>query len=330
MDKEPRISSASDSERPEPLEHEKDFEAVVGPASRVSSLSLSSPPAEPEAAASPADTIPDGGLEAWLQVVGAWAILVATWGLVNSFGVFQTYYETELLSSSSSSDISWIGSLQAALLLLVGPISGPLYDAGYFRELVVVGLFLIVFGQFMTSLCTQYWQILLAQGVTMGIGMGLTFLPSAAIMAQYFHKHRALALGISSTGSPLAGIVFPIIFSRVRDSLGFGWATRVIAFILLAVSVLPIAFMHTRTGTARRRALFDPTALHDPAYLIFLPSMFAAFLVLYVALLLRRAVRAEPRHRNRRLQPLPCHVPQRGVRLRAYRAQRPSRLVREP
>jgi len=288
MEKETRLSSASDSERPEEiLTYDKDVEpesAAEVRLSRPSSAAVAGPPAVPEPPINPSDSIPDGGLEAWLQVVGSWVILVGTWGMVNSYGVFQTYYETELLSTSSSSSISWIGSIQAALLTLVGVLSGPLFDQGYFRQLLLAGNFLIVFGLFMTSLCTTYWQVLLAQGVTMGLGMGLTFLPSAAILAQYFRRRRALALGISSTGSPVAGIVVPILFSRLQPTVGFGWATRVIAFVLLALSAVPVACMHTRVPAAgKSRSLFDVTALGDGPFLLTIGSLFFLFLVLYVA-----------------------------------------------
>lgn len=228
--------------------------------------------------------IPNGGLQAWLQVLGSWVTLVATWGLVNTFGVYQAYYETHLLVTSSSSSISWIGSIQAGLLMFVGVITGPLYDAGYFRHLMICGLFLIVLGQFMTSLGTTYVHILLAQGVCVGTGMGLTFLPSTAILAQYFTTRRALAIGFASTGSPLAGIVFPVAFSRLLPTLGFGWATRVIAFVLLGLSAIPVAFMRTRVpSSGQRRALVDREALRDLAFLWFVAAAVFAFLCLYTA-----------------------------------------------
>ncbi|KAH8906314.1 MFS general substrate transporter [Coniochaeta sp. PMI_546] len=226
---------------------------------------------------------PDGGLQAWLQVLGGFSVMVATWGLVNTFGVYQTYYETTLLAGrTSSSAISWIGSIQASLLLVLGLLSGPLYDGGWFRTTMTAGLFLIVLGMFMTSLATEYWQLILAQGVCVGLGMGLSFLPSTAILAQYFARRRALAIGVASTGSPLAGIVFPIIFSRLSATLGFGWATRVIAFIVLALSAVPVAFMRVRVPPPAKRALFDSTALADPAFMLFAAAGFASFLVLYV------------------------------------------------
>ncbi|KAK1077661.1 hypothetical protein LTR48_008702, partial [Friedmanniomyces endolithicus] len=75
--------------------------------------------------------VPNGGLRAWLQVLGSFFIYFNAWGIVNTFGTYQTYYETALLSSSSPSQISWIGSVQAFLLMVVSALGGPLYDAGY-------------------------------------------------------------------------------------------------------------------------------------------------------------------------------------------------------
>ncbi|TLD12026.1 uncharacterized protein PgNI_03930 [Pyricularia grisea] len=231
-----------------------------------------------------AESIPDGGITAWLQVLGCFIIFAETWGLVNAFGVYQTYYETNMLSSVSSSSISWIGSVQGALLMMVSFVSGPLYDAGYFRHLIFVGLALLVLGQFLISFCSVYWQVLLAQGVMTGIGMGLIFSPGAAILAQYFHRRRALVLGLSSTGSPLVGITLPIIFSKLEPRIGFAWTTRTIAFILLALSAIPLACMHTRLPPSEgsRRRILDPTALHDAYFLTTVCASFFTFLTLFV------------------------------------------------
>lgn len=116
-------------------------------------------------------------------------------------GAFQTYYNEALLSSYSSSDIAWIGSVQAFLLISLGIVAGPLYDRGYLRSLVIGGSILLVVGMVMTGLCSRYWEILLAQGVLVGLGSGLLFLPSIAVLPQYFGRKRALATGISSSGS---------------------------------------------------------------------------------------------------------------------------------
>jgi MFS family permease len=58
-----------------------------------------------------------------------------------------------------------------------------------------------VFGMMMTSICTEYWQVILAQGVVTGIGMGCMMLPSVAVMPQYFKTRRAFATGVAASGS---------------------------------------------------------------------------------------------------------------------------------
>ena len=93
--------------------------------------------------------------------------------------------------------------MQAALLFIVGAATGPIYDAGYLRQLLVVGTFMTVFGMMMTSVCKTYWQVFLAQGITVGIGNGCLFLSSVVIVSQYFTTKKAIATGIASVGSSL-------------------------------------------------------------------------------------------------------------------------------
>ena len=174
------------------------------------------------------DKIPDGGFFAWLQVAGAFCIFFNTWfvkilsppfhfvclsgtnsntqlsrGVVNSYGVYQHYYSLSRQESQTDSEIAWIGSMQGFLLLFVSIITGPLYDAGYLRALVYGGTFLAILGMMMTSICHTYGELLVAQGIVVGVGDGLLFLPSIVIVSQYFDKKRALATGIASMGSSI-------------------------------------------------------------------------------------------------------------------------------
>lgn len=71
---------------------------------------------------------PNGGLLAWSAVVAGWHLFVISWGPSLAFGVFQEFYQTEYLANYSASSISWIGGLQAFLLLSTGALCGPLFD----------------------------------------------------------------------------------------------------------------------------------------------------------------------------------------------------------
>lgn len=57
----------------------------------------------------------------------------------------------------------------------------------------------------MTSLAKEFWQTMLAQGIGLGIGTGLIFLPALSVVSQFFLKRRSLALGIATTGSSIGG-----------------------------------------------------------------------------------------------------------------------------
>jgi hypothetical protein len=74
--------------------------------------SLPASPVPSPAPAPPSEGRVDGGTKAWMAVFGGFLALVATFGQMNSFGSFQTYYKEHQLSHNSDSEISWIGTIQ--------------------------------------------------------------------------------------------------------------------------------------------------------------------------------------------------------------------------
>ncbi|KAK5997725.1 MFS-type transporter dbaD [Cladobotryum mycophilum] len=194
----------------------------------------------------PPDIPLDGGTQAWLQVAASFALYFNHLGLLNSFGVFQAYYETGLLKHSSPSAISWIGSTQVFCLMAVGAVIGPLYDIGYCRTLLVVGTLLVTLGFMLTSIGTQYWHIFLAQGVCIGLGACCLSIPSIAIVPMYFRKRRATAMGLATVGSGLGSTLYPLMFQKMQAELGFGWTMRIMGFIVFAMCLFSIAVFRPR------------------------------------------------------------------------------------
>ncbi|KAL3703766.1 hypothetical protein TMatcc_009455 [Talaromyces marneffei ATCC 18224] len=56
-------------------------------------------------------------LDAWMQAVGAFLVYTATWGLLSAYGSYEKYYETTLMSSTPSTTISWVGTLQVVIVI---------------------------------------------------------------------------------------------------------------------------------------------------------------------------------------------------------------------
>ncbi|KAF6833205.1 MFS monocarboxylate transporter [Colletotrichum plurivorum] len=150
----------------------------------------------------------DGGWTAWSQVISGHCVTAAmTWGYPSIFGVYQLYY-TETLGLPKA-QVSWIGSIQIFIAFSLCALSGRLADAGYSRHAILAGSLLATFGTFMTSLTERYWEILLAQGICTGIGLGLMFMPTVSVISSYFKRRRAIALTISAAGTGTGSTVFP-------------------------------------------------------------------------------------------------------------------------
>jgi hypothetical protein len=70
----------------------------------------------------------EGGREAWLTVLGSFLVYYSSFGIINSFGFFQNYYQTEYLLNASPAQISIIGTLQMALMNVLSTVSGGICD----------------------------------------------------------------------------------------------------------------------------------------------------------------------------------------------------------
>lgn len=210
---------------------------------------------------------PDGGLKAWIVCAMTWLVVFNTWGYVNSFGVFQTYY-VEIFPEPAST-ISWVGSTQMFVTFFLGAFSGRLTDAGYFLPLFIVGSSIQVLGLFMTSLASKYWQLFLAQGICTGIGSGIIFTPSMGVLSTYFSSRRGLAIALATTGNSAGGALYPLMVRQMLPQLGFGWTMRVIAFINLACLAVVMALMRPRLPPRRAGPLVDWSAFKEVEWVLF-------------------------------------------------------------
>jgi MFS family permease len=101
------------------------------------------------------------------------------------------------------------------------------------KILVRIGSVIILFALFMTSICKEYYQLFLAQGLLFGIGVGFVFLPPFAILPRYFVAKRGVALGLTATGASIGGVIWPIALKNLFERVSFGWTVRITAFIML-------------------------------------------------------------------------------------------------
>ncbi|KAJ7730923.1 major facilitator superfamily domain-containing protein [Mycena olivaceomarginata] len=181
---------------------------------------------------------PEGGLKAWIVLCGTVSGYFATFGYVNSWGVFQAYYQQKLLHHSTPSEISWIGSIQHAMIFLPALIVGRLFDIGYYRAPFAAGSLLICLCTFLVPQCKVYWHFMLCQGFGVGIGSGLMISTMLTVVAHWFRRRRGFALGVTCFGGALGSTVQPIILRQLIAKVGFPWAMRSLGFILAFVLII--------------------------------------------------------------------------------------------
>lgn len=172
---------------------------------------------------------------AWLVIIGATLGAFCTVGFVNSFAVFEEHYAKNQLANKSQSTIAWLGAIAIFFVFSVSVISGPIQDAFGPRWPVLIGSVGVVFSLMMTSLCKEFYQFILAQGVLLGISMALLVCPVLALIGQYIKVKRALAMAIVISGSSLGGVVWPIVLTQLlkKPNIGFGWTMRIAGFIMV-------------------------------------------------------------------------------------------------
>ncbi|TFY71554.1 hypothetical protein EVG20_g1440 [Dentipellis fragilis] len=235
--------------------------------------------------ASESNGFPDGGLRAWLIIVGTMAANISTFGYVNTWGTFQAYYENTLLAGTSPSTIAWIGSIQYAALYLPCIIIGRLFDIGYFKSIFATASIVLIVATFLTAECTTYWQFLLCQGIAVGLASGTIFAPTLGVISHWFKKRRGFALGISACGSSIGGTVFPIMFHNLQVSIGFKWTMRVFGFILMFTMGISNLTLRRRLSPVNvTGGMFNFRVFKDPAYSYYTLAGFVAFLGLYTVL----------------------------------------------
>ncbi|KAF7712071.1 Uncharacterized protein PECH_004922 [Penicillium ucsense] len=222
---------------------------------------------------------PDGGAEAWMSVLGAFFGLFVSFGWINCIGIFQTYYETHQLRDLSTSTVTWITSLETFIMFFAGPVFGTIFDSYGPRAILLGGTFFHVFGLMMASLSTEYYQFILAQGICSPLGASAVFTASVNSVSTWFAKRRAFALGITASGSSLGGVIFPIMVSNLIPKVGFPWAMRICAFLILGMLVISNVTLRSRIKHTKKP--FDimnfVRPLKDKKFMITVAACFCFF-----------------------------------------------------
>lgn len=145
------------------------------------------------------------------------------------------------------------------MAFIISPLSNYLSKTYGFKVPMFVGTVIYTLSMIFAGLSHKIWELFLTQGVMFGIGIGLVYMPTLPVLAQWFSKKRGLATGITSAGAGVGSLVMSFVTRATIEKISLKWAfviNGLIAFALLTPSVL---LMKTRVKATGAR--FQPLEL---------------------------------------------------------------------
>jgi MFS family permease len=167
----------------------------------------------------------------WAVVAGAFVVMLMGFGAAYSFGAFFHSLRDEF--GATRREISLIFALTACIYFGLGVVSGRIADRVGPRRVIVAGGVLLGIGLLLASFTQHLWQIYLTYSLCVGLGVGLTYVPSIGTVQRWFVRRRGFASGLAVAGIGLGNLLFPPVASALIDAIG--WRA---AYVVLGVVVL--------------------------------------------------------------------------------------------
>jgi MFS family permease len=177
-----------------------------------------------------------------------------------------------------ANSLAWFGSSVGGLAM------GRLADRYGIRWTVLFGGVSVCIGLFISTL-GQPWQLYVGHGIFMGLlgNAGLNA-PLYVYVSRWFDRRRGSALALISSGSYLAGTLWPPLFERAIAL--YGWQATMIGYGLFAIAlIVPLALLFLRdppelpaVTTGPGGATVTPKVFGWPPDVVFAMLAIAAFL----------------------------------------------------
>ncbi|KAG4441209.1 hypothetical protein IFR05_003327 [Cadophora sp. M221] len=194
----------------------------------------------------PDDVPPDGGY-GWVVVASVALINGHTWGINSSYGVFLAHYlEHNTFPGASALEYAFIGGLSISMALIIAPLATVFVGRFGTQFTLSLGILLETAGLLGASWAYEIWHLFLSQGLAFGFGMGFLFVASVGLIPQWFSKHRSFANSIAAAGSGIGGLIYSLATNAMIQSIGLGWAFRVLAIISCTVNILCMLLIRDR------------------------------------------------------------------------------------
>ena len=168
-----------------------------------------------------------GGLYHMNTGVAGLAFLPITIGAVIALGVFMWY--DGVLQRAKTANAHW-ASIEEYRRLPLACLGGPLY---------VISLFWLGW----TASPHVHWIVPMLAGVPFGMGFLLIFMALLNYITDAYEVYAASGMAATSGCRSIFGALLPLAAAPMYKSLGVAWASSLLGFLSLAMSIIPFAFI---------------------------------------------------------------------------------------
>ncbi|KAJ5112705.1 Major facilitator superfamily domain general substrate transporter [Penicillium argentinense] len=184
-----------------------------------------------------------------LVLIASTALVFTGCGINFTFGVYQELYDSMSklpdtpFTGATPAQIDLIGTLSIALMTIGAPFTTAWTKQYSPRTVIWCGGIIYSVALVLASFSQALWQFILTQGLLLGVGTCMAYMPSVTVAPTWFSIHRGLAMGIILSGTGLGGVVWPLAFRSLIARVGFRNCLRITAGVSFAIITASGAYM---------------------------------------------------------------------------------------
>lgn len=191
----------------------------------------------------------------WLIVAAGTFIAMIGVGPFSGFGVFVIPMSEEF--GWSRSEVSLAASVAALVGGFSQPFMGRIFDRVGGRRLMICGLLALGAANILLTFTNHIIHLILVFGVGMALSESAgAFNTGVALVARWFHRRRATAVAIISSGASLGGLILVPFIAFVIPLVGWRAAWGILGLFILCLA-LPVAFLVIRNDPSEMGKLPD-------------------------------------------------------------------------
>lgn len=192
----------------------------------------------------------------WYVVSGSFSIMVVTYGVRYSFGVF---VKPMLAEYGWSMTIIQMGSsINLFMYAITGVFTGWLLDRIAPKWIIIAGILVTSSGLFLASYIKTPLGLYISYGVLVGTGSaGCGMVVCSAAVGKWFDRHRGVALGISSMGIGVGTMLMAPFAAYIVKHYSWQSGFLSIGFMMLVTGVFISCVFMGKKSPVQAGALSD-------------------------------------------------------------------------